>query len=176
MLFNPIIMKKLYAACFILGIIFLQGCEGPAGPQGPPGQDGEVIASSAFELEGVSFNSGNDYSIVEEYGFEVLPSDVVLVYILWETDGNEIWRLLPQTVFLDGGILQYNYDFTLVDVSVFLDGTIDFSILDSEWTTGQILRFVVVPADFVDARMDFSDYEAVTRMLGLEEEDFQRRK
>jgi len=160
-------------------MIFIQACEGPAGPQGPPGQDGQdggVVLSNAFELEGVHFTGENNYGLVEEYGFEVLPSDVVLVYILWETDENEIWRLLPQTVFLPEGVLQYSFDFTVVDVSIFLEGTVDLGVLDTIWTRDQIFRVVVAPADFVDARIDYSDYHAVTKMLGLDEEDFISKK
>jgi len=171
-------MKKLFIVFFSLGMISLQSCEGPAGPAGPPGQDGQdgvALESSAFELVDVDFNDGNDYGIVEEYGFEVLPSDVVLVYILWETDDNEIWRLLPQSVFFEEGVLQYNYDFTDVDVSIFLEGDVNLNTLDQVWTQDQVLRVVVVPATFVDARMDYTDFETVTKMLGLEEDDFIKR-
>lgn len=167
-------MKKLFVV-FIVTTFILQGCEGPMGPQGPSGLDGDVIASSAFEIGGVNFTAENDYGIVEAYGFEVLPSDVVLVYILWETDGKEIWRLLPQSVFFPEGVLQYNFDFTDEDVRIFLDGTLDLQTLDNIWTRGQVFRVVVAPADFVNGRMDYSDYDAVTNMLGLEDKDFQSR-
>lgn len=158
-----------------ISIVIVQGCEGPMGPQGPQGQDGGLIVASAFELEGVNFNVGNDYSIREDYGFDVLPYDVVLVYILWETDGAEIWRLLPQSVYLPEGVLQYNFDFTRVDVRIFLEGTVNFSTLENIWTDDQIFRVVVAPADNV-GRIDYSDYDAVTRMLGLEDQDFQKRR
>ncbi|GAB3651795.1 hypothetical protein GCM10028791_20960 [Echinicola sediminis] len=151
-----------------------QSCEGPAGPQGPPGQDGGIFVADAFEIE-VDFNASNDYQVVEEYGFDVFPYDVVLTYILWEVDGAEIWRLVPQQVYFQDGILQYNYDFTDTDVRLFLDGTIDFATLPSEWTQGQVFRVVVVPAENVDARMDYSDYEATMKHFGISEKDFQKR-
>jgi len=166
-------MKKIFLLVFAISALVFQGCEGPMGPQGPQGQDGAVIASSAFELE-LDFNSANEYQIREDYGFEVLPYDVVLVYILWETDGKEIWRLLPQSVFLPEGVLQYNFDFTDVDVRLFLDGTVNFGSLESIWTQDQVFRVVVAPADNV-GRIDYSNYEDVTKMLGLEDGDFQRR-
>lgn len=169
-------MKKLFVVLIVIGTFVLQACEGPMGPPGLDGPDGGLIVSSAFELEGIHFTSENDYGIGVEYGFEVLPSDVVLVYILWETDGNEVWRLLPQNVFFPEGTLQYNYDFTEVDVRIFLEGTIDLESLDTIWSRDQVFRVVVVPADNVDARMDYSDYKAVTKMLGLEEKDFITRK
>jgi hypothetical protein len=133
------------------------------------GRDGAIIASSSFEIV-VDFGEANNYSFVEPYGFEVLPSDVTLVYVLWETSGGQdIWRLMPQTVqFEDGSNLIYNYDFTQVDVNLFLDGTTDFEALGLEWIQNQVFRVVVVPADNV-GRVDVSDLDAVMAMYGIEE-------
>ena len=158
-----------------ISIVAFQGCEGPMGPQGPQGQDGGLIASSAFELGNVDFNVGNNYEVREAYGFEIMPFDVVLVYILWETEGGkDVWRLLPQSVFFNEGALQYNFDFTDQNVRIFLDGEIDLASLDASWLEDQVFRIVVAPADNV-GRLDYSDYHAVTRMLGLGDEDFQKR-
>ncbi len=134
---------------FLLMLFLFSACEGPTGPPGPPGDDGAVLVANAFEIE-VDFNAGNGYRILEDYGFEVFPFDVTLVYILWEQDnGTDIWRLLPQVLEFPEGQLQYNYDFTQTDVSIFLDGTINFNILGSEWTQDQVFRVVVIPADNV---------------------------
>lgn len=159
-----------------ISMVVVQGCEGPMGPQGPQGQDGGLIASSAFELGGVNFTAANNYQVREAYGFEILPYDVVLVYILWETEeGRDVWRLLPQSVFFNEGALQYNFDFTDENVRIFLDGEIDFASLDATWLQDQVFRVVVAPADNV-GRIDYSDYDAVTTMLGLKEADFQQRR
>lgn len=133
------------------------------------GRDGAIIASSAFEIV-VDFGEANDYSYVESYGFEVLPTDVTLVYVLWESaGGQDVWRLMPQTVqFEDGSNLIYNYDFTQVDVSFFLDGTTDLSTLGAEWVQDQVFRVVVIPADNV-GRVDLSDIDTVMAMYGIEE-------
>ena len=134
---------------FLLMLFLFSACEGPTGPPGPPGDDGAVLVANAFEIE-VDFTAGNGYRILEDYGFEVFPFDVTLVYILWEQDnGTDIWRLLPQVLEFPEGQLQYNYDFTQTDVSIFLDGTINFNILGSEWTQDQVFRVVVIPADNV---------------------------
>ncbi len=138
-------MKKIIALITLCFIVFTS-CEGP---QGPPGQDGGLIVAQAFEIA-VDFTPNNNYEIVENYGFEVYPTDVTLVYIEWETDsGNSIWRLLPQIVEFPEGQLQYNYDFTQQDVRLFLDGTIDLDLLGNEWTQNQLFRVVVIPADNV---------------------------
>jgi hypothetical protein len=134
---------------FLIMLFLFSACEGPTGPPGPPGDDGAVLVANAFEIE-VDFNAGNGYRIIEDYGFEVFPFDVTLVYILWEQDnGTDIWRLLPQVLEFPEGQLQYNYDFTQTDVSIFLDGTVNFNILGSEWTQDQVFRVVVIPADNV---------------------------
>jgi hypothetical protein len=92
-----------------------------------------------------------------------------LVYISWEVDnGQDIWRLLPQTEYFDDGVLVYNYDFTQNDVRFFLDGTTDFSLLDPSYTDEQVFRVVVVPADNV-GRLDISNLEAVQDTFGITE-------
>nr|WP_321225737.1 hypothetical protein [uncultured Psychroserpens sp.] len=156
-------MKKILTLLFISTFLFT-ACEGE---QGPPGFDGGLIVSSAFEIS-VDFTQANNYEFFEDYGFQVYPSDVTLVYILWDTqNGQDIWRLLPQTVeFIDGN-LTYNYDFTQTDVHFFLDGTTNFNLLGSEWTQNQVFRVVVVPADNVDG-LDTSNLDLVMQANTIE--------
>ncbi len=167
-------MKRLLFLFTVLALL-LTACEGPQGPpgfDGFDGLDGEIIASSAFEIE-IDFNAANNFEYVEAYGLNVLPSDVTLVYILWETiDGQDVWRLTPQTVYFnDGSNLVYNFDFTQDDVRFFLDGTTDFNTLGDEWTLGQVFRVVVVPADNVDG-IDTSDINAVLSASNIKSFDF----
>ena len=166
-------MKRLLSL-FTVFALLLTACEGPQGPpgfDGLDGLDGEIIASSAFEIE-VDFNAGNNFEYIEAYGFNVLPSDVTLVYILWDTiNGQDIWRLMPQTVYFDDDTnLVYNFDFTQDDVRFFLDGTTDFSTLDDVWTQDQVFRVVVVPADNVDG-IDVSDINAVMNLIDIQSID-----
>jgi len=170
-------MKRILSFFTVLALL-LTACEGPMGPpgfdglDGLDGLDGEIIASSAFEIE-VDFNTGNNFEYIEAYGFEVLPTDVTLVYILWDTDnGQDIWRLTPQTVYFDdGSTLVYNFDFTQDDVKFFLDGTTDFNTLDTVWTEDQIFRVVVVPADNIDG-VDVTDINAVLSINNIQSFDF----
>lgn len=165
-------MKKLM---FLMVLVVGAACQGPMGPEGLPGEDGEIIASKAFEIE-VDFNDANDYAHLEEYGFNVLSSDVTLVYALWGAEnGKDIWRLLPQQVFFEEGLLQYNFDFTDVDVNIFLDATFPLSTLSSQWTNDQVFRVVVVPADLV-GRPNYADYDATMMRFNLTDKDFQKRK
>lgn len=165
-------MKKLM---FLLLVAVGVACQGPEGPMGPAGEDGEIIVSKAFEIE-VDFTEANNYAHLEPYGFNVLSSDVTLVYALWGAEnGKDIWRLLPQHVFFEEGLLQYNFDFTDVDVNIFLDATFPLSILESQWTTDQVFRVVVVPADLV-GRPNYTDYEATMKRFNLSDKDFQKRR
>lgn len=166
-------MRRILSLLTVFTLLFM-ACEGPQGPPGFDGRDGldgldgEVIASSAFEIV-LDFTPGNNYEFIEPYGFEVFPTDVTLVYISWEVDnGEDIWRLLPQTEYFDDGVLVYNYDFTQADVRFFLDGTTDFSLLDPSYTDEQVFRVVVVPADNV-GRIDISDLNAVQEAFGITE-------
>lgn len=160
-------MKNIISL-FVIALLFTActGDQGPVGPPGAPGENGGLIEASAFEIE-VDFNAANDYSYTENYDFEVLVSDVTLVYILWETqEGIDIWRLLTQSVNFETGQLIYNFDFTQTDVRFFLDGTVDFSTLDAKWTQKQVFRVVVVPAKNVDG-VDVSSLNDVMQINNI---------
>jgi len=167
-------MKKSFVLLFISSLFFLS-CEneriGPAGRDGIDGLDGEE--GFVFEYE-FSFTAP-DYSAILNLPetFTMLDSDVALLYFLWEvTDGNvEIWRLLPQTLFLNDGVLQYNYDFTKFDTQVFMEGTVNLNDLGADFTDNWIARLVIVPAQFENGRVsiDYSDYQQVKDFYNLSE-------
>lgn len=164
----------------LFGLVVFQACEGPLGPEGPQGPQGEngiTVVSEVFEVE-VDFNAANNYSEVFTFDPVIVESDVVLSFVLWEVDGETpIWRAMPQTAYFEqGGVLVYNYDFTRSDFSLFLDGNLDLSTLSADWTDNQLFRVVVLPGDFAsaNARIDLTDYAAVTQLLGLTDEDFKR--
>lgn len=183
---NKIFM--LWNFVFLISTVLLFSCEGPAGPPGPPGTpgqdgqdglDGDSFLGSVFEIQD-NFTSENNYELFFEFPetVEVFSSDIVLVYILWEqyTDSYgellDVWRLLPQTVFLEEGTLKYNYDYTYYDVLIFLDGTIDFASLLPAETDNQVFRIVVLPADYAQSKsLDVSDYDAVMKTLRIDHEN-----
>lgn len=163
----------------LFGMFVFQACEGPEGPQGlqgPEGEPGINILSEVFEVE-VDFNEGNNYQVIRGFDPPIIDGDMVLAFIQWDVDGSSpIWRALPQTVFFNEGVLMYNYDFSNSDFSLFLDGPLDYSLLGPEWTENQLFRIVVVPGELLsaNARIDLTDYNAVTNMLGLKDADFKR--
>jgi hypothetical protein len=183
-------MKNLLNAGSLVALLLLGSCQGPVGPQGIPGPEGlpgpqgsagAPVVSTVFEIDG-SFTVANEYRLYFDFPpekVEVLESDVVLVYRLWETvqEGTQripVWRLLPQTVFLPQGLMQYNFDHTFLDVSIFVDAQFGLSTLATQWTQNQTFRVVIIPADFGrnlrHAAPDLSDYEAVREYYGLREE------
>lgn len=178
-------MKTITGIILVIALAFLASCEGVPGPPGRDGidgKDGESFLGSVFEIEG-DFTSQNDYALYFEFpgSITVYDTDVVLVYILWEIAENnsgeliDVWRLLPQTVVLDEGVLQYNYDYTFADVQVFLEGTIDFSTLLSAETDDQVFRIVVFPADFIAQKgLDVSDYSMMMKSLGVKKDLVQK--
>ena len=167
-------MKKLYT--LLLTGIVLFSCEGPPGPVGPRGFDGLDGLDGLNGEEGFVFEyqfsfTAPDYGelLVLPEDFNMLESDVMLVYFLWEIDeGVEIWRPLQQTLYIDEGIVSYNFDFTRFDASVFMDGTVNLDNLGADFTDNWIARVVVVPAQFGDrSTLDYSDYDAVKEFYNL---------
>ncbi len=164
-------MKTITNILLLLTAILISSCEGP---MGPPGQDGDALIGTVFEMEG-DFTASGNYELFFNFpnNFEIFDTDVVLVYILWEVDGGngnqtDVWRLLPQTVVLDDGILQYNFDYTLSDVKIFLEGSTDFNNLLAAETDNQVFRIAVLPADFIAKKsVDINDFNSLKSLPEL---------
>jgi hypothetical protein len=186
-------MKKIKLLFGIVALTLAVGCEGPAGPPGPPGFDGldgingidgeDAVFGTVLEIEG-TFTLDNDYSIFYEFPqtVEVFESDLVLVYILWDQvddpDGGDpidVWRLLPQTRILDQGLLQYNYDHTFLDVSVFLESDFDLTTLLPGDTDNQVFRIAIVPAKFaMDSSIDLTNLDSVMNAMRFDVESMEK--
>lgn len=179
-------MKSIINALFIVMITGLLSCindnvgpTGPVGPAGPQGNDGPQGESGyVFEFEQVDFTSPA-YEVFLSFpdNFETLSSDVALVYMLWDVavvDGvdTEVWRQIPQTILTNDGLLQYNFDFSMVDVRLFMDAEFDMNLLGAIDTDDWVVRVVIVPGNFWNSsRINKSDlnYNDVKEMLGLPE-------
>ncbi len=159
------------------------GPEGPRGPRGPQGNDGPKgdpgPEAVVFEYENVDFLPPGYNVILEFPEYQALPSDVVLVYALWDiekVDGEvfEVWRLLPQTTFPYDGTLVYNFNHTDVDIELFLDANFNIrdSFLGPDELDDWVIRIVIVPGQFLsngrtNGFNDFKDYHAVKEQFGL---------
>ena len=60
-----------------------------------------------------------------------------------------MWRKLPLTEFNANGILLYDYDFTRIDVRIFLDANYSLGLADE--FEDLLIRAVHVPADFINS-------------------------
>lgn len=168
-------MKKLLNLLFVLGALVLASCEGDIGPVGPPGEPGGIEYAAIYEFQD-DFTPENGYRLGFEFPNGIYDDDVVLVYILWEqVDGLDVWRLLPQTVVLDEGVIQYNFDFTTADVQVFMEFTVPENSLNEAETDNQVFRVAVVPSAFAEkSGVDLSDFNSLIQSPKLEVKSFER--
>ncbi len=168
-------MKKYYILLFVVTILI--SCEGtvgppgPPGPQGVPGEDGfDGLIGQVIEVQ-ADLNAGTDFEYFVEIpsDIEVFESDVIMVYRLMEVfDDTDVWEPLPQTIFRNNGILLYTFDYTLFDVRLFLDGTVDFGKLDPNDTDGLIFRIAIIPADFAKG-VNLKKMDEVIKALNVED-------
>lgn len=166
-------MKTISRILILFIALTFAACQGEEGPIGPPGEDGINILGSVYEIQG-TFNSANDFSLYYQFPDKLVDGDIVMVYILWEQTeddrGNvlDVWRPLPQTIFLNEGALQYNFDYTLQDVQIYIEGTINPAILVPGDLKDQIFRIAVIPADLaINKTIDLNNYNAVMKNLNL---------
>jgi hypothetical protein len=180
--FNLTAMKKMIVILMLPILALFTACIFESTVPGHDGKDGNSLLGSVFEIEG-DFTPSNDWSLYFKFPatFEVFESDVVLVYILWDqvTDKSgkvqDVWRLLPQTLVLKEGVLQYNFDYTQSDVEIFLGGTIDLRTLLPAESQDQVFRIVVLPADFaMDNSLDLNNFGLVLKSLSIPAETIKR--
>jgi len=161
-------MRKIASLVFALTFL-ITSCEGEQGPPGFDGQDGVNFVGQSFERT-IDFLPENNYEeyIVIPSSIDLYNTDMILAYVLWEQDpvtGNDVWRLIPQTIFTDSGeLFQYNYDYSFDEVRLFIDAPASFNYnsLSSAATINQTFRIVVLPVDFVNStNLDISNYDEV---------------
>jgi len=167
-------MKKLLLPLMILGIMVIQACQGPMGPPGPEGPQGITVEADIFEVE-ATFVPESDFTVegfYEDFFGTFLETDKLLIYHLWEDGGGvtqDVWRLLPQTIYLEQGQFQYNFDFTTTSFLIFLQGNMDLNLLGPEWTDEQFFRIVIIPTRATNFRIDYNNYDEVVKHYNLNE-------
>lgn len=159
-------MKKITLILTVIGMITLGSCSSN------DNIDNDTI-SEVFEYTNVNFLP-NDYSVVLTYPHSILNSDMVLVYRLSGSfQGEDIWKLLPETYYFDDGTLdlRYDYDFTRFDSELHLEG-FDLASVSTGYTLNQIFRVVVVPgylSNKTSNKVNLSDYKAVVKAFHIDE-------
>ena len=134
--------------------------------------DSDTIAE-VFEIRNVNFTAAGNYGIFYDLVPAIFNSDMVLVYRLsGSTGGNDVWQQLPKTIYFeDGSELDYNFDFTINDINIFMTGSFDLA-QEPGYTNNQLFRVVVIPGYLSNKSasakaVDFSDYKAVVKAYGL---------
>ena len=147
-------MKKLIKFLFAVIIIFLtlKGCgeRGPVGPEGPPGPE---ILPASFEFS-TDLLPSNNFEYFQEIPSQIniIGSDMMIAYVLEdyiEGDDLDVWRQLPITDFTGGGTRALNFDFTRVDIRIFLDA--NYPLGNADRFENVLIRAVHIPADFVNS-------------------------
>lgn len=156
-------------------LLFLSSCGergpvGPIGPQGPQGAPGPEILPTSFEFN-ASLLPSNGFEFFSEIpsSIEVIDSDVVLAFVLEDyipEDDLEVWRQLPITEFNPRGTVLINYDFTLVDVRIFLDAS--YPLGSADGYDELLIRAVHIPSNFA-SKLRPNAFENVTSPHELEE-------
>ena len=160
-------MKKIFLILLIFAFFGFVGCTGQDGAPGRDGQDGQNgIISEVFELRNVNFgNTGNGYQIFQNLTPNIFASDVILIYRLSGTINNNtpIWQPIPRTLFLQEGELDYDFDFSKQDFTIYARATYALS-LTPQYITNQTFRIVLVPGAFSDRlRANVSYNELIAR-------------
>lgn len=164
-------MKKITLILAFIGMITLQSCT--VNEDTGNGIDNDTIGE-VFEYTNVNFLP-NSYTVVLNFPHTIYSSDMVLVYRLSDVfQGEDVWKLLPETYYFNDGTLDYRYDFnfTRFDAEVYLEG-FDLAGLSPAVRLNQVLRVVVIPAyqanKMASKKVDFNDYNAVINAYNIDE-------
>jgi hypothetical protein len=124
--------------------------------------------SQVFETT-LDFTNSNDYRQLVNIpsDIEVYESDVILVYWLEDvisgTNGEtfDVWTPLPQTIYIDQGSFQYNFNHTFIDVLLFLQGDLNLNSLGSSLTINQTFKIAIVAAAFAETNPSLEEVLAL---------------
>ena len=164
-------MKRIFLLLAVVAMTTLQSCEGD---QGPPGQDGVSVESEVFELQNVNFqlNNNNEYVIFRDLNPVLFDSDNILIYRLAGTIDAQtpIWQLIPRTLYLNEGELDYDFDFSAIDFTIYAGGNYNLATTP-EFINNQTFRIVIIPGYFSRGGtvVDFEDYNAVIDAYSIDD-------
>lgn len=169
-------MKKISTLLAVIVMIVISSCEGPEGPPGYDGLDGQDgLIAEVFELKNINFsyNATDGYTISQLLTPKIFASDVVLIYRMTGTidSSTPIWQLIPRTLFLSQGELDYDFDFSKEDFTIYAGGTYDLS-LTPQYINNQTFRIVIVPGSF-SASINKNSYADVMAALNMKESQIQ---
>lgn len=164
-------MKKIFTLLAVVGMLSFQSCT----TEDNTYVDNDTI-SEVFELKNINFsyNATDGYTIYQKFTPKIYASDVVLIYRLSGTiDSNTpVWQLIPRTLFLNQGELDYDFDFSQEDFTIYAGGNYDLS-LTPQYLNNQTFRIVIVPASF-STLINKNNYLEVINALKINENQVQK--
>jgi len=161
-------MKKIFLLFAMAGTFAFTGCTVDDEPEVI--ENDYIFEAEVFQVNNVDFNDVSDNSVIIPLDPSILESDMVLVYRRTGMDGNDpVWELIPSTYHVAEGQVDFNFDFSVNSVVVYLDATFD-PIITPEFSQDQVFRVVIIPGYLsAGARMDFRDYKSVVERFNIEE-------
>lgn len=168
---KSIMKTKITLVLAFIGMITLNSC---TVNEDRVVNDNDTI-SEVFELKNINFNfnSTDGYTIYRAFTPQIFASDVVLIYRLSGTiDSNTpIWQQIPRTLFLPEGELDYDFDFSKEDFTIYAGGTYNLALTPS-YINNETFRIVIVPGYFSNKgskSVDYSDYNAVIKAYNIDD-------
>lgn len=144
-------MKRIIFLLAIIGIISLQSCTVNEGRNGQDGQNGYSAESEVFEIKNTNFgySSSIGYNIYRQLNPQIRAADVLLIYRLSGTINptTPIWQQIPRTLYTSQGELDYDFDFSKQDFTIYAGGNYPLN-LTPNYIQNQTFRIVIVPGQF----------------------------
>ena len=163
-------MKKFTLVLAFIGMITLQSCS----TSNDNNVDNDTI-SEVFELRNINFgfDATNGFTIYQTLNPQIRLDDVILIYRLSGTiDSNTpIWRQIPRTLYLNEGELDYDFDFSKEDFTIYAGGTYDLA-LTPNYINNQTFRIVIIRgylSNKMKVGLDLSDYNAVVNAFHIDQ-------
>jgi hypothetical protein len=144
-------MKRIIFLLAVIGIISLQSCTVNEGRNGLDGQNGYSAESEVFEIKNTNFgySSSNGYTIYRQLNPQIRAADVLLIFRLSGTINptTPIWQQIPRTLYVPQGELDYDFDFSKQDFTIYAGGNYNLN-LTPNYIQNQTFRIVIVPGTF----------------------------
>ncbi len=163
-------MRKITLVLAFIGMITLNGCT----VNEDNGPDNDTI-SEVFELRNINFdyNNSDGYHIRRSLNPNIYDSDVVLIYRMSDliNSNTPVWQLIPRTLYVPQGELDYDFDFSRIDFTIYAGGSYDIGTTPG-YLTNQTFRIVIVPGYFsgkMAKPVDYSDYDAVIKYYNIDD-------
>lgn len=169
-------MKRIFLfLAVVASATVFQSCTGDDGAPGAPGPN-----SLVYEIRNQNLTLDPDvqgqYIIYNTFsntiGGDLFDAETLLVYRLSSTfnNGTPVWQLIPRTLYSSAGELDYDYDFSPIDFTIYASGTYNPSQTPA-LITNQTFRLVVIPGTFANKSatpVNFEDYDAVLKYYKID--------